>query len=84
MKTILIATVRKTNKFGEKRTCYANSYPSFDRDALIKFLEDRYGITLTKDEEDNFPYFTDGGFKFKAENTDWSFDIECHPIEIIE
>lgn len=83
MNRILIAEVRKKAKFGDYETQYRNSFVSFDRDKLKNKIEEHYKVELVKDEENEFPYFTDGGFKYSGENENWLFETEAHWYDIV-
>lgn len=85
MKQILIAEIKKTVVYDTQGTTTPVRVliTSFDKDKLIKNIEHRFSIVLKKDPADDFPYFTDGGFKFSAENKNFKFEIECHPYNIV-
>ncbi len=84
MNKILIAEVRKKAKFGDNpELWFRNIFVSFDRDKLKDEIEKRYKIELVKDEADDFPYFTDGGFKYSGENENWMFETEAYWYDII-
>ena len=84
MNKILIAEVRKKAKFGDNpKVWFRSTFVSFDRDKLKDEIEKRYKIELVKDEADDFPYFTDGGFKYSGENENWIFETEAHWYDII-
>ena len=83
MSKILIAEVKKKAKFGNDETWYRNSFVSFDRDKLKDKIEDFYNVDLVKDNKNEFPYFTDGGFKYSGENEYWLFETEAHWHDII-
>lgn len=82
-KTILIAEVTKTFKDHVAETKYHYIFTSFDRDKLIEYIRNYFFIVLIKDDKDEFPYFTDGGFRFTAERDIWKFEITAHPQTII-
>jgi len=82
--TILIAEVRKNSTWNPDWNNYRHSFVSFDRKTLIEHIEKYYGIELIKHIEDEFPYFTDGGFKFIATDENWIYNVECHPYDIID
>lgn len=79
----IIAEVRKKSTFENDSKSYRSTYVSFDREKLKEEIEKKYNIDLVKDEEDDFPYFTDGGFKYHAENENWIFEIEAHVHKMI-
>lgn len=84
MNKILIAEVRKKAKFGANQNFeFRSTFVSFDRDKLKNEIEKRYKIELVKDEVDDFPYFTDGGFKYSGENENWVFEAVAHWYDII-
>jgi hypothetical protein len=81
---ILLATVRKKTKHAIfDDTVHLSHYLSFDRDKLKEKIEKTYKLKLEKKEEDDYPYFTDGGFYYKAENEDWTFEIYAFYHNII-
>lgn len=82
VKTILVAEVTQTDK-SDIRRVRTHTYTSFDRDKLIKHIESCFSIKLVKNESDDFPYFTDGGFKFHWEDEYEIYDIVCHSKVII-
>lgn len=52
--------------------------------ALENFIRTEYKINeLIKDPEDDFPYFTDGGFKYRAKGEYWHYDFTCYPDNLI-
>lgn len=83
MYKILIAEVKKKAKFGNDETWYRNSFVSFDRDKLKDKIEEYYKVKLEKDETNEFPWFTDGGFKYSGENENWVFQTEAHWYDIV-
>ena len=84
MNKILIAEVRKKAKFGDNQKFeFRSTFVSFDREKLKNEIEKRYKIELVKDEADDFPYFTDGGFKYSGENENWIFETEAYLYDII-
>ena len=84
MNKILIAEVRKKAKFGDdSKFGFRSTFVSFDREELKNQIEKRYEIELVKDEADDFPYFTDGGFKYSGENENWIFEAVAHWYDII-
>ena len=84
MNKILIAEVRKKAKFGDNpESWFRNTFVSFDREKLKNEIEKRYKIELVKDEANDFPYFTDGGFKYSGENENWMFETEAYWYDIL-
>ena len=84
-KIILMVSVNKTSKIDGKifnKNCH---YIGYDRDKLRKYLLTFYKIkNLIRDVGDEFPYFTDGGFRYTAENKYWKYEFICHPYNIID
>jgi len=84
-KIILMVSVNKTSKIDGKifnKNCH---YIGYDRDKLRKYLLTFYKIkNLIRDVGDEFPYFTDGGFRYTAENEYWKYEFICHPYNIID
>ena len=84
MNKILIAEVRKKSKLYDNSVFgYRNLYTSFDRDKLKEEIERKYNITLVKNDDYDFPYFTDGGFKYTLEDENWIYDIDAHWFDIL-
>jgi len=84
-KTVLMVSVNKTSKIDGKIFNEHCHHISYSRDRLRKYLLDFYNIkNLIKDVGDEFPYFTDGGFKYTAENENWKYEFVCFPYTIIE
>ncbi len=77
--------MNKTSKIDGKifnKNCH---YIGYDRDKLRKYLLTFYKIkNLIRDVGDEFPYFTDGGFRYTAENEYWKYEFICHPYNIID
>lgn len=63
--SIILAVGVKTLTIGERKEKF-NIDPMwhYDRDSLKEAIERKYGVTLIKKDEDDFPWFTDGGFKY--------------------
>jgi hypothetical protein len=81
---ILIVSIKKSSKFDTNDKCkYESTKVGYDRQRLIDAIEKQYDIKLVKDEAYDFPWFTDGGFKFHAENENWKFDIDAHVHDLI-
>jgi len=80
---ILIAEVRKQAAYGDNKTWYRDLFVSYDRDKLKKEIEKHYKVKLVKDESDDWPYFTDGGFKYKAKNDTWVIETDAYLYKII-
>lgn len=83
---ILIAIVTKKFKFAEDPfvICYRANFVSHDRDKLKSKIEEHYKATLVKDEADDFPYFSDGGFKYSWEDENFVYDTQAHYHHIIK
>ena len=60
------------------------TFVSYDIDKLKEKIENFYKIKLVKNDEDNFPYFTDGGFRYKCETESFIFETEAFLYDIIE
>ena len=80
---ILIAEVKKKSKFCNDGTWYRDSFVSFDKDKLKDKIEEQYKVKLMRDETNEFPYFTDGGFYYIGENENWFLEAEAHWCDII-
>jgi len=80
-KQMLVANIIKIFKHDDSQVLV--TYNSYDRDKLIKHIEKTYELKLMKKAEDDFPYFTDGGFKFDAENENFKFKITAIHENII-
>lgn len=52
------------------------------KEALIDFIKRKYNVELLKDPDDDFPYFTDGGFKYSAFSPEWEYSFTCHIKEL--
>lgn len=84
-KIALMVSVNKTSKVNGKKFNQFSHYIGYDRDKLEKYLLEKYKIqNLIKDIADEFPYFTDGGFRYTAENDNWQYEFVCHPYNVIE
>lgn len=52
--------------------------------ALEEYIRKTYKVdVLIKDPEDDFPYFTDGGFKYTAKGDYWHYEFTCYPDNLI-
>jgi len=71
------------SKFEDKSCCYRTEFVSDSRERLTNFIQDKYDISLDIDDRYDFPWFTDGGFKYFAENENWKFEITAHVHELI-
>jgi hypothetical protein len=81
---IIVASIYKTNKVDPTDKCrYESTKVSYDRGRLVNAIEKQYNIKLVKDDADEFPYFSDGGFKFQTENDNWKFNVEAHVHDLI-
>lgn len=83
MDKILKADVRKKSKLNSNGVWYTHSFMSFDRYKLKDEIERHYGIKLIKSDSNDFPYFTDGGFKYTGEDECWFFEVESYWYNII-
>lgn len=83
-KNVLLVTVIKSSISGIVAPIRLQ-FISTDKNRIINFLENKYRIKLIKNEKDDFPYFTDGGFKFSVDdvNKQWHYEIDAHIHEII-
>lgn len=82
-KSILIVEVRKQCKFGEDKSWFRTTFTSFDRDKLKDKIESHYKLKLIKDDNDDFPWFSDGGFIYNTENENFKFEIVAFPYDIV-
>jgi len=80
---ILIAEVRKQAVHGNNKTWYKDTFVSYDRDKLKKEIEKDYKVKLVKNEADDWPYFTDGGFKYKVQNDSWIIEADAYLYRIV-
>lgn len=54
-------------------------------EALIKYIKEYYHVEiLAKDPADDFPYFTDGGFKYTATARNWLYTFTCFPHKLLK
>jgi hypothetical protein len=79
---ILILHVVKTHP---KETGTFTSHKVGDSVAALEaYIRETYKVSeLTKDPDDDFPYFTDGGFKYSAKGDYWHYTFTCYPETII-
>lgn len=57
------------------------------KEALIKWIGKYYKIAayeLRKDQNDEFPYFTDGGFKYTATTDKWEYTFTAHITKLLK
>lgn len=83
-KPVLIAHVSK--RFKDKKISdgvFKSTLAGFDRQRLVDKIKKTYNLELTHDEADDFPYFTDGGFKYRGETKDCLFEIVCYPYDLV-
>lgn len=80
-KEILIADTFK--KFQGKEWVRSSTFASYDRDKLKSKIEEHYKVKLIKDEADYFPYFTDGGFKYKCKTENFEFMTTAFFYDVI-
>lgn len=83
MKALLL-TIGKKSKFSTDNFPQFSHEISFNSDALQRFVKKKYGVTLYYEKEFEFPYFTDGGFKFECEDKNWYYTFTAIPYTIIE
>ena len=81
MERILIADVFK--KFEGKEWVRRTTFASYDRDRLKAKIEKHYEVELVKDEEDDFPYFTDGGFKYHCKTKNFELMTIAHLYDVV-
>ncbi len=81
---VIIASIYKTNKIDLTDKCrYESTKVGKDRQRIIDDIEKQYNIKLVKNEEHDFPWFTDGGFKFHTENENWKFEVVAYTHDLI-
>ena len=81
---IIIAEITKTFKNESISTSeFRSTMVSFDRDKLVEAIQEKYKTVLVKNDNDEFPYFTDGGFKFSFENEDCRFEVVALMYDVI-
>jgi len=78
---ILIADTFK--KFEGKEWQRIDTFVSYNINKLKLKIEEKYKIELTKDPNDEFPYFTDGGFKYQCKIGNFEFMTTAHLFDII-
>ncbi len=54
------------------------------REALEAFVKEKYKVELDYDERLEFPYFSDGGFKYIAQSEFWTYTFFCYPTKLIK
>lgn len=80
MKNVFIVHVDKICLFDGQVFNGFNHLVGDNTEALISFIKEKYGTELIKDENDDFPYFTDGGFKYKLHTENWDYTFTCYDI----
>jgi hypothetical protein len=84
-KIVLMVSVNKTSKINGQVFNEHYHHMGYDRSKLENHLLEYYKISkLVKDIADEFPYFTDGGFKYTAESENWIYEFLCYPYNIVE
>jgi hypothetical protein len=81
---VLLATVIKKSKHIFDAGWHVTNFVSFERDKLVAAIEQYYEINFIKNESDDFPWFTDGGFRYVTENDNWIFEATAHLVDIIQ
>jgi hypothetical protein len=81
MEQILIADTFK--KFEGKEWVRTSTFTSYDRDKLKTKIEEHYKVELIKDDADDFPYFTDGGFKYQCKTENFEFMTTAHFHDVV-
>lgn len=82
---ILITHVSKTSKHDNKEFYNTHLHVGWDRDILTKYIKHHYKIDeLIKSDNDEFPHFADGGFRYTGETENWTYTFTCYPYEIIK
>lgn len=84
--TVLLLTVEKKSKFdGREYKQFAHQIGESAR-ALETHIKNKYVLSgqLVKNDKDDFPYFTDGGFRYFYDTADWEYTFTAIPYEIIE
>lgn len=55
------------------------------KEALIEYIKSNYRIDiLIKEKSDDFPYFTDGGFKYTGKSETWEYTFVCYPHSLLK
>jgi len=81
MEQILIADTFK--KFEGKEWVRTSTFTSYSRDKLKAKIEEYYKVELIKNENDDFPYFTDGGFKYECKTENFEFMTIAHFYDVV-
>lgn len=87
MKKVFIVHVNKKSTFDMAEFTGCNHFVGTNIDVLKKAVKEYYGKKgepLLKNEEDEFPYFTDGGFKYTMQTKYWNYTFTCYDIDFIE
>jgi hypothetical protein len=82
MDKILLLTIgKKCNMYGWENVNFAHEIG--EKEALEEYLKDKYCCSLIKKEKFDFPYFTDGGFKYEVNTGTWTYTFTAYPYKLI-
>ncbi len=84
MEKVFIVHVDKKSKFDMAEYTGFNHLVGSNIESLKKVIDEHYGkgtYQLLKDEKDEFPYFTDGGFKYTMNAKNWIYTFTCYDID---
>lgn len=79
-KEILVLYIYKKSKHDDSTA--RDTQVGLTAEGLIDYLCSHYKLDkalFIKDERDNFPYFTDGGFRYSYDHRDWNYTFVCIP-----
>jgi len=82
-KEILVLNIYKKSKYDDSK--YRDTQVGATREGLINYVCIHFKLDkslLVKDEREDFPYFTDGGFKYTCEDRYWEYDFICIPQKL--
>jgi hypothetical protein len=82
-KEIFLVTIYKKYKYDDSK--YLDTQVGENVEALIRYICSHYKLDrdlLIKDDNDHFPYFSDGGFKYSYDHKDWDYTFICHPATL--
>ena len=82
MSLFMLEISKELKSTGQRFSGFAHEVGD-SKEALERYIKDKYKVDLIPNDNFNFPYFTDGGFKYLAENETWKYDFFCYPINII-